>query len=123
MQWSSEPGAGFTSGPPWLGINPNFSLINVESQLGDPRSILNFYRNLIRLRRESDVLLDGRFDLLDHPQMFVYSRSLGAEKIVVATNLSLGEVSADFPGEVILGNYPDGTGIFRPFECRVIRAN
>lgn len=90
MQWSDSEGAGFTAGRPWLKINPNCKEINVAAQQNDPASVFNFYKKMIRLKKENQIFTYGTYDLLlkDHPQIFAYTRELAEEKIVVITNLS-----------------------------------
>lgn len=123
MQWDSSPQAGFTSGKPWLKVNPNFSRINVAAQEKNPRSILNFYRALARLRRENPVFVHGEYELLlaDHAQVFAYERRLGEERVAVVCNLSGAEAEVPLTGELLLGNYEGDTAKYWPYECRVIR--
>ena len=61
MQWNASPHAGFTAGSPWIGVNPNYTSVNVESEQGDPCSILSFYKKLIALRKSSLALVYGTF--------------------------------------------------------------
>ncbi|KMV36142.1 glycoside hydrolase family 13 protein [Franconibacter pulveris] len=90
MQWDSSPHAGFSTHQPWLKVNPNFEMINVENQLHDPQSVLNFYRQMIHLRKREKALVYGRYDLLldDHEQIYAYSRLYGDERFVVLCNMS-----------------------------------
>lgn len=90
MQWSDEANAGFTTGTPWLKVNPNYVDINVEIQTDDPDSILNFYKKMIRLKKANEVFTYGTYELLlkDDPQVFAYTRTLGDEKVLVLANLS-----------------------------------
>lgn len=136
MQWDATPLAGFTTGAPWLGINPNHTVINVESDRVGRHSIFEFYRRLISLRHESSVVALGTFALLEaeHPTLYTYTRTLGDESLLVAANFSGGELQSPLPldGELLLGNYPETTtadatidpavaGMLRPWEARVIR--
>ncbi|TKC14889.1 glycoside hydrolase family 13 protein [Robertmurraya kyonggiensis] len=90
MQWSAEENAGFTTGEAWLGINPNYKEINVEQQQKDPKSILSYYKNMIRLRKNHETLVYGTYDLVlkNHPSLYAYTRTYGAEKIIVLSNLT-----------------------------------
>ncbi len=90
MQWSAEPNAGFTTGKPWLGVNDNYKTINVEKQLEDEGSIYHFYKKMIKLKKEQEVFTYGSYDLLlrDHPQLYVYTRTLDQTKVVVIVNLT-----------------------------------
>ncbi len=90
MQWSSSANAGFTTGKPWLPVNENFVTLNVETESADENSVLSYYRNLIQLRNQSPVLLEGAFEAIipDHKQIFAFKRTLLNESWIVAVNLS-----------------------------------
>ncbi|WP_426712007.1 glycoside hydrolase family 13 protein [Cronobacter muytjensii] len=90
MQWDASPYAGFSTHEPWLKVNPNYEMINVESQQHDPHSVLNFYRQMIHLRKREPALIYGRYEPLldDHEQIYAYGRTLGEERVVVLCNLS-----------------------------------
>lgn len=112
MQWDGTAQAGFTSGTPWIAVNPNYSYINVSDAAKDPDSILNFYRQLIALRKSSEVLKYGDFTLLlpEDPQLFAYSRSLGEEKVLVCCNFSDREADFQFPeGKILLSDSLNGS--------------
>src|SRR5699024_3426904 len=64
MQWNTETNSGFTTGKPWMKVNPNYQEINVEAELNDADSILNYYKQLILLRRDHDALIYGNYDLI-----------------------------------------------------------
>ena len=64
MQWNASSNAGFSTVAPWLKVNPNYQVINVALQEGDPDSVLNFYRRLIALRKAEPALIYGRYDLI-----------------------------------------------------------
>ncbi|WP_147534429.1 glycoside hydrolase family 13 protein [Bacillus marasmi] len=96
MQWSQAENAGFTAGKPWLKINPNYVDINVERQLAEESSILNFYKKMIALKKSMPVFTYGSYELIqrDHPQIYAYTRTLTGsendkdEKIIIIANLS-----------------------------------
>ncbi|HLM55257.1 MAG TPA: alpha-glucosidase [Pyrinomonadaceae bacterium] len=89
MQWDSSAGAGFTTGTPWLPVPPSAKDKNVAAQAKDPDSLLNFYKRLIRLRRQSPALLDGDFAAVGaDPNVFAYSRLTPGQKMLVALNMS-----------------------------------
>ncbi|KHE67360.1 alpha-glucosidase [Halobacillus sp. BBL2006] len=132
MQWSSETNAGFTSGTPWMKINPNFSEINVEDQRTNPDSILNHYKQMIELKKKYDLFTYGIYDLLlkDDPQIYAYTRTLDNQVALIITNLT--DKEADFESmyelsskDLILENYEtedheDITSFtLKPFEARV----
>jgi len=79
MQWSADDNAGFTTGEPWIGVNPNHDEINVETARADPDSIWHYYRELIDLRKQHDVMVYGHYDVLlnDHEEVWAYTRTLG----------------------------------------------
>jgi alpha-glucosidase len=135
MQWDTTNLGGFTSAnQTWLGVNPNYTEINVEAQLNDPDSILSFYKKLIRLRKENPVFVYGTYDLLaaNHPKLFVYTRRLGKQKVIVINNFSEESTRLRLPGslsystsELVLNNYEVGSKKLRknftlsPYETRV----
>ncbi|EMD9176298.1 alpha-glucosidase [Cronobacter turicensis] len=90
MQWNASPYAGFSTHEPWLKVNPNYEMINVESQQHDPHSVLNFYRQMIHLRKREPALIYGRYETVldDHEQIYAYRRVLGDETLVVLCNFS-----------------------------------
>ena len=89
MQWSKQPQAGFTTGRPWLTVNPNYQEINVEAALADPSSIFYTYQELVALRKEQDWLISADFELLDTvDQVFAYQRVDGDQRYLVVVNLS-----------------------------------
>jgi alpha-glucosidase len=133
MQWSTEENAGFSTGNPWLKVNPNFKDINVVSQQNDEHSVLNFYKKMIDLKKANEVFTYGTYELLlkDDPQIFAYTRTLNEEKIIVITNLStqpaeMQGVSLDYR-HLLLNNYevsphePLRKTTLKPYEARVYR--
>ncbi|PAD65921.1 glucohydrolase, partial [Bacillus sp. 7586-K] len=90
MQWSSEVNAGFTTGTPWIGINENYKEINVAAQQENNRSVLQFYKNMIRLKKANEVFTYGTYNLIldDHPQIYAYTRTTEDNQVVVFANLS-----------------------------------
>lgn len=90
MQWDAGYEAGFTSGVPWIAVNPNHRWLNARAQYDDPGSVFHHYRSLIRLRHSMPVVVEGDFVMLlpDHPQLFAYDRTLGDVRLTVVANLS-----------------------------------
>ena len=133
MQWSGAPNAGFTSGKPWFVVNSNYKDINVESQLDDPGSILNFYRDALQFRRDNPVVIYG--DYVEHmpksKELYVYERNLAGKKLLVICSYSEKCVRFDAPEGITLdetkqvfGNYDNNFVISngfttRPYEMRV----
>lgn len=114
MQWSSEQYAGFSQSEPWIQCNENYKDINVESQIGDENSVLEYYRKLIKFRRESnlkDIIMYGEYELIleEYENIFAYNRKYKDEELTVLCNFSDKEVdiSLDFTGKsVLINNYP-----------------
>jgi oligo-1,6-glucosidase len=94
MQWSGVANAGFTSGKPWLAINPNYATINVATEQADRASVLNHYRALLALRRATPALHYGAYADVDpaHPQVYAYTRTLGDARYLTVINFSAGLV-------------------------------
>lgn len=89
MQWNDEAEAGFTTGRPWLAINPNYKEINVEAALADPDSIFYTYQALIALRKEYPWLVTADYELVDAAdKVFAYKRVEGEQAYLVVVNLS-----------------------------------
>lgn len=128
MQWNGQENAGFTTGIPWLPVNPNYTSINAEAALADPDSVFWYYKKLIALRKEYPVFVEGDFTLLEeeHPQLFVYRRSTKNEQILVVCNFSGTDVSWSLPGEwttaeMLISNYPDRVQkTLRPWEAMIL---
>ncbi|MCS5490999.1 glycoside hydrolase family 13 protein [Algoriphagus limi] len=111
MQWDDSENAGFTTGTPWKRVNENYKEINVAAQDSDPNSILNHFRKMTKVRKESPVLVYGDYELIqkEHPNIYAYSRTLGEEKMLVLLNFSDQTSSIDLPefGDVdtVIDNY------------------
>ena len=97
VQWDASPGAGFTTGTPWLAINPDHTTVNAAAQVGDPGSVFEHYRRLIALRHEDPVVTDGDFELLlpEHPAIWAFLRRTPDAELLVAANFSADVVDAD----------------------------
>jgi alpha-glucosidase len=133
MQWDSSINAGFSTGRPWLGMNPNYTEINVEAQEEDSHSILNFYKKMITLKKQNEIFIYGTYDLIleEHEQIFAYTRTLGEEKVVVICNLSAKETLYEYKSlelaykDLALNNYNVETHdtitsfVLKPYEARV----
>ena len=131
MQWDTTEQAGFTTGKPWMKVNPNYTEINAAEQVDCEDSIFNYYRKLIQLRKELPVLTDGKFTMLDmdHDQIFAYLRDNGEDKLLVVCNFygntvdyAVSEKAEDL--ELLIGNYTEEnmqTDVLRPYEARIYR--
>ncbi|GAA1684136.1 alpha-glucosidase [Microbacterium lacus] len=128
MQWTAEPGAGFTSATPWIGVNPNHERVNAAAQVGDPGSVWAHYRRLIALRHEDPVVVQGDFRMLlpDDPAVFAYTREAEGTRLLVVANLSDDTVECDLAGDrLVLTNLPEHAGVggrLAPWEARIYRS-
>jgi oligo-1,6-glucosidase len=102
MQWSAAPHGGFTTGVPWIETNPNYNSINAESNVSDDRSIWSHYRKLISLRKRLPVMVHGVFQsyLDQNPQVFVYTRNLADQCILVIASFGAEPIALSLPGEL-----------------------
>jgi oligo-1,6-glucosidase len=134
MQWDASPTGGFTTGTPWLAVNPNTAQVNAATQAGDDSSVLAHYRRLIRLRHHHAIVALGDFVLLvpEHESLWAFTRSHGSETWLVTANLS--EASLDLTdlahlpdltdADLLLSNLDSAgarPGMLRPWEVRILR--
>ncbi len=139
MQWSAEPHGGFTTGKPWIKVNPNYKEINAAAQMEEPHSVFNFYRKLLALRNSNSVLIYGAYKeiLPDSEDVYAFLRTQGGEMVLVAGNFRHKEVKVDLQPwvkvkpdmEMLLTNYQgprtldDGVLLLEPFEVVVYRVS
>jgi oligo-1,6-glucosidase len=135
MQWDASEHAGFTTGEPWIAVNPNHVEINAEAARADPESVFHHYRRLIELRHTDPVVALGDFEMLlaDHELVYAFTRRLGAAELLVLGNFGGEPVTVELPhadrwhgAELVLGNVPDpapltATLTLAPWEARVHR--
>ncbi len=136
MQWDAGPNAGFTSGTPWLPVNPNYAEINARQAMADPNSIFHYYRRLIELRKANPVIVEGRYALLlpDDPAIYAFTRTSEQDRLLVILNFTAGTPQFVLPGELpaeraglLISNYDVELGgdirqiTLRPYEARVYR--
>ena len=134
VQWSAEKNAGFTTAEkPWFFVNPNYTEINVASQQEDPDSILNYYRKLLKFRKEHDVMIYGSYEEYypESSELFVYGRFMDGKKALVINSFSEKNVAFTAPeefdlskGTLALSNYAmcgvvNNGFTMRPYETRV----
>ena len=112
MQWDASENAGFTTGNPWLPLNPNYAEINTQAEEADENSVLNHFKKLTALRKNADALIYGDYELLipEHPQVYAYTRSLGDEQFLIVLNFSQEQTSVELEGlssfsELKINNY------------------
>ena len=133
MQWSGEKNAGFSTGVPWFFVNKCYKSINVQAQEEDPDSILNFYRKLLKFRKENPIAIYGDYvELLpDDKNMYIYERNYHGKKLLVICSFTAEQIRLEMPetidlmkGTVVLSNYEMNFVIAngfttRPYEMRV----
>lgn len=133
VQWDDSEYAGFSTVEPWFNLNENYKEINVAQAEADENSILNYYRKLLKFRKEHEVAIYG--DYKEHyknsDKLYVYERNLDGEKILVVCSFSEKSVNFEAPegidlskGELVLANYKltpltNNSFVTRPYECRV----
>ena len=129
MQWDASENAGFTTGKPWIAVNPNYKKINVADQLKREDSVFHYYQKLIRLRKENEIIVYGNYELLlpEDENIFAYIRTLDNQKLLVVCNFSKSEQKFDFSGyenaKVLISNYNRDAGedgILKPYEATVL---
>lgn len=129
VQWDDNINAGFSETKPWTQLNPNYKEINIEQQILDENSILQYYRKLIALRKNESVLRDGKFDILleDDTNIFAYSRTIDSQKAIIVCNYSDKGSSLEKKFikklkklDLILSNYNENnSSILKAYESRI----
>lgn len=132
MQWDATAQAGFTSGKPWLPVHENYTTLNVQAQDKDAASILNFVRNMIKLRKEQkEILVYGRYTLLDknNPDVYAYTREANGKKVLVLLNFTSKEgsflLNNGKPGKELINNLQplnitNGVVKLQPYQACVV---
>ncbi len=135
FQWDTTRNAGFTTGHPWIKVNPNFKTINVATEEKNPNSVLNYFKKIIKLRKENLILVYGKYTLLDkeNPNVYSYTRKMNGEKFLVLLNFSNHNASANLSfdmhkARVLIDNYTSGPTaeniknfMLRPYEAVVFK--
>jgi oligo-1,6-glucosidase len=138
MQWDDSANAGFTTGTPWIEVNPNYPQVNAAAALADPGSVFHHYRRLIELRHTDPVVVDGAFTMLlaDDPHVYAFTRTLGDDALLVLANFTgetqetqridgLAGLAEWEDAEIVIGNVDDGPAPrldeLRPWEAVVRR--
>ena len=127
MQWDASPNAGFTTGTPWIRVNPNYKEINAAACTADPDSVFHYYQELIRLRHTLPIIVYGTFRglLEDSETIYAYQRLLDGQVLTVACNFTDQEQACDLcedpAARELISNYKTHkTGTLQPYEARVI---
>lgn len=130
IQWNNTKNAGFTTGTPWLHVNPNYHQINVEAALNEPNSIFYTYQKLIKLRHENSIIVDGNFELIKGTRdaVLAYYRKLKDTKWLIVANLSGQKQSFSSTDKVtdqIINNYTDHSNLtnltLKPYEAFAVK--
>ena len=132
MQWDASVNAGFTTGTPWIKVNKNYKEVNAEKQVNDPDSVFSYYKQLIWLRHENEIIVYGDYELLepDSDEVYIYTRHLGNEHLMIMCNFTDHDVDASedtferipADAEKLIGNYKDDAKkTLRPYEAKVYK--
>lgn len=131
MQWDDSEQAGFTTGTPWIAVNPNYKEINAKAETADPNSVFHYYKKLIALRKQTPIMVYGKYEPLfeESEDWFVYTRTLENEKLLVVCSFTDQETAFTIPeefagAELLISNmenaYDNGTVTLRPYEAFVL---
>lgn len=131
MQWDDSAQAGFTAGTPWIAVNPNYKEINARAETADPGSVFHYYRKLIALRKQNPVMVYGKYEAMmeDSEELFVYTRTLEREKLLVVCSFCDHETAFTIPdtfqgASCLISNmertYADGEITLKPYEAFVL---
>ena len=132
MQWDGSANAGFTTGTPWIMVNPNYTEINAKTEMEDPDSFFRYYQKIIGLRKKEKVMVYGTYQLLDpdNEKLYVYTRTLDNEKLLVICNFTEEEETYSVPeefskGEVLISSYhrekAEKEIMLKPYEALVLK--
>lgn len=135
MQWSNSINAGFSRHKPWIEVNENYKNINVEDQINNEDSILNFYKNMIKIRKGNNELIYGEYKLIlkDDESIYAYIRELDGKKFIIITNLTNKAVKYIYKDELLkyknllISNYEVSehddlsTLNLKPYEARMYK--
>ncbi len=108
FQWDATANAGFTTGTPWLKVNPNYKNVNVAAEVGNVNSCLSYFKKAVQLRKNNKVLVYGKYELLDkeNPKVYAYTRGEGADKILVVLNFTKEKIDWALPVGLAIDKTP-----------------
>jgi oligo-1,6-glucosidase len=130
--WDTSENAGFTTGKPWLKINPNFTEINAKAAEADPNSTLNYFKRVVSFRKSNPILVYGKYTLLDKDNLdvYAYTREYEGQTFLILLNFSAKTAVANTglklnKAKVLLGNYPASSknGTLKPYESVIYKLN
>ena len=132
FQWDNTKNAGFTTGKPWLKVNANYTTVNESAEVKDANSVLNYFKKVVKLRKENKVLVYGKYTLLDkdNADVYAYTRELNGQKLLVLLNfkskVSNAKIGFDLKkATVLLGTntHPSTDGTLQPYEAVIYKLN
>jgi len=134
FQWDTSINAGFTTGNPWLKVNPDYMKVNVASEENNPNSVLNYFKKLVKYRKSELTLVYGKYTLLDkdNPDVYAYTRDFEGKKLLVLLNFKAQNATASISNidlskaKLIVNNYNDespATLTLRPYEAKIYELN
>jgi oligo-1,6-glucosidase len=130
FQWDATANAGFTTGTPWIKVNPNYISINAAAQTNDPNSCLNYFKKMVALRKNTPALVYGKYSLLDkdNPAVYAYTRELEGKKYLVLLNFTANEAAFNTginttTATILINNYTTGiTGnTLKPYQAIILQ--
>jgi len=129
FQWTAAPNAGFTTGNPWMMVNPNHRQINAGQQEQEPGSVLNYFRSAVQFRKKHPALREGDMHFVEFPQeqIIAFTRVLAEENLLVVLNFSNQPVTLETarlpsPAVWLFGNYPRATGAeWQPWQAAIFK--
>jgi oligo-1,6-glucosidase len=128
FQWNNKQNGGFSTGTPWINANPNYTTINAAAQEKDANSTLNYFRKVVKLRKDNKVLVYGKYTLLDkdNPDVYAYTREMDGKKLLVLLNFRATASKYDLgmdlsKASILLSNYskPASNRTLQPYESVV----
>lgn len=128
MQWDDSHAAGFTTGTPWIYPPENYRQINAAAQMNDETSVRAFYKKLVQLRKEMEVISEGKIEFLmkEDENVLAYRRYTDSQEMLVMCNLTSEEAPVTLPQgwentDVLIANWDNATALtdltLRPYEC------
>ena len=135
FQWNATSNAGFTTGKPWLKVNPNYTTVNVEAEEKDSSSVLNYFKEMVKIRKSNPAFVYGKYNLVDaaNPDVYAYTRSLNDDKYLIVLNFhakisTVNIGSGNLGGKPIINNYPDAPSIsndgqitLKPYQAAIYK--
>ena len=123
MQWTAGRNAGFTTGTPWLKLNPNYTSVNVDMDLADKDGIINFFKRMNSFKKSSEILKEGSFkEIFRGKTVYAFERELDGKSIIAVCNFStkMAKLPKNIVGETLISNYKGQSSVLRPYEFRLI---